>query len=115
MLHEHRGVRHKHRLPRLTLSTILSWAGAHRRRAGRLPTKTSGPVMDSPGDTWMAVHLALRMGYRGLPGGSSLAMLLEGERKSAGRVPYDPVETHVTGAGQSRRRAANQLDLRHVT
>lgn len=77
LLQQHRGVRHKHRSPPFRESKILAWARAHRRRMGRLPTKDSGPVIDSPGDTWMAVHIALRMGRRGLPGASSLSLLLQ--------------------------------------
>jgi hypothetical protein len=40
--------------------------------------KTSEPVIDSPGNSWMAVYIAMRMGRRGLPGGSSLSTLLMG-------------------------------------
>jgi hypothetical protein len=77
LLHQHRGVRHKRRLPRLSVRRIVAWARAHRRRTGRLPTMNSGPVIDSPGETWTAVNIALRRGRRGLPGGSSLSKLLQ--------------------------------------
>ena len=35
----------------------------------------SGPIAEAPGETWKSVDLALRYGYRGLPGGASLARL----------------------------------------
>jgi hypothetical protein len=75
------GARHQLRRPRLTKSEIIEWARAHLRHIGRFPTKTSGPIIDSPGDTWMAVQIALRIGLRGLPGGSSLSKLLKNERQ----------------------------------
>ena len=81
LLQERRGMRHKRCLPPFRESKILAWARAHRRRMGKFPSKESGPVVDSPGDTWMAVHVALRMGRRGLLGGSSLAKLLKSQRK----------------------------------
>src|SRR5262249_32842998 len=45
-------------------------------RTGRWPAVKSGPIPEAPGETWVAVDQALRMGARGLPGGSSLAGLL---------------------------------------
>ena len=38
-------------------------------------------VADAPGETWMAVNLALWQGLRGLPGGWSLARLLKGGQR----------------------------------
>lgn len=76
LLKQHRGLRHKRYLPRFTVGKITAWARAHYRRTGKFPTAISGPVLDSPGDTWMAVQVALHLGRRGLPGGSSLARLI---------------------------------------
>jgi hypothetical protein len=76
LLAEHRGVRNKSDLPRLTLRQIRSWATAHRRRTGRWPGTRSGPIAEAPGETWKGVEMALRQGLRGLPGCSSLAKLL---------------------------------------
>jgi hypothetical protein len=59
---------------------ILEWADAHFGRTGEWPHKNSGPISDSPGDTWMAVEMALCKGRRQLPGGSSLALLLAENR-----------------------------------
>src|SRR5262245_53641724 len=62
------------------VTAVLAWADAWKARTGRWPLRTSGPVPESPGDTWMAVSLALAKGHRGLPGGSSLARLLAQRR-----------------------------------
>jgi hypothetical protein len=71
--------------PRLTVAQILAWADAHRRRTGRWPGQTSGPVAGVPGQTWAAVVEALRRGLRGLPEGDTLARLLARERGVAPR------------------------------
>jgi hypothetical protein len=70
------GVRNPLDLPPLSLEQVLSWADAHFRRTGKRPTCNHGPIMDAPGETWAGVEGALRYGRRGLPGGSSLAKLL---------------------------------------
>jgi hypothetical protein len=76
LLAEHRGHRNKAALPRLSEALILRWADAHHRRAGAWPQATSGPVTDAPGEHWQAIASALLRGWRGLPGGDSLARLL---------------------------------------
>lgn len=80
LLAQYRGVRNPRRLPPLTELTILKWADEHHRRTGSWPNYASGPVLDSPGDSWLAVDSVLRQGHRGLPGGSSLARLLAERR-----------------------------------
>jgi len=70
------GRRAKQAAPRLTRRQILAWAEAEQRRTGKWPKKRSGPVLEASGETWLRVDIALRYGYRGLPGGSSLAQLL---------------------------------------
>ena len=62
--------------PPFTIRQILAWADAYHRRTGKWPGQTSGPVAESPRENWHRIEHALRRGYRGLPGGSSLAMLL---------------------------------------
>ena len=49
-------------------------------RTGRWPATTSGPIADTEKETWRKVHAALANGFRGLPGGSSLARLLAQKR-----------------------------------
>src|SRR5262249_8987014 len=68
LLAEHRGVRNEKALPPLTVPAIKTWIVAHYRRAGRWPTRASGPVVEAPGETWKAVEAALRRGGRGLSG-----------------------------------------------
>jgi hypothetical protein len=68
------------RWTKLTISQILRWADDFRKRTGRWPTMESGPVQGVPELTWRRVDNALRLGFRGLAGGSSLARLLEAER-----------------------------------
>ena len=62
--------------PPLRVGQILGWAEAHRGRTGGWPSALSGPIPEAPGESWRAVDDALRRGYRGLPGGDSLARLL---------------------------------------
>jgi hypothetical protein len=80
LLAEHRGVRHPKQLPRLTDEQILAWADAYFQRTGEWPKTTSGPISDAPGETWMAMAMALDQGHRGLPGGTTLARLLAEQR-----------------------------------
>src|SRR5215469_1475829 len=80
LLAEHRHVRNLCQLPRLSRQQILAWTDAHQKRTGAWPTARSGPVAGVPGETWRALDSALRVGLRGLPGGSSLARLLAFER-----------------------------------
>jgi hypothetical protein len=81
LLQAERGVRNIQDLPRLTEEQIVAWAETHYRRNGSWPTKDSGPIDSAPGETWNGVHIALRRGRRSLPGGSSLARLLDKHRK----------------------------------
>jgi hypothetical protein len=82
-LNEHRGIflGMKHRPHRtraeklLDVKMIRAWARAHHRRTGEWPQRDTGPIPKSGGQTWVAVNAALRLGYRGLPGGSSLAKI----------------------------------------
>lgn len=60
----------------LSVEQILTWAATHQARHGRRPSSRSGQV-DRTDETWSKVDQALRLGYRGLPGGSSLARLLD--------------------------------------
>jgi hypothetical protein len=75
LLTEHRNVRNIGWLPNLTERKILRWADAYHRRTGAWPTRRSGPILEAPGETWSCVNDALRIGRRGLPGGSSLLRL----------------------------------------
>jgi hypothetical protein len=61
----------------LDVEQIKAWAGAHHARYGKWPTAKSGLVTAAPGEFWSVIDVALRKGYRGLKGGSSLHLLLE--------------------------------------
>jgi hypothetical protein len=89
---------HRGRRPPLTEKQILAWADAHFARTGRWPSTYSGPVTDAPGETWGKINSALYDGFRGLPGGDSLAKLLyrhqRGRRKA---VPGRPQHSWLPG------------------
>lgn len=90
LLAKHRGKRNPRGLPDLTERRILTWADAHRDRTGVWPKERGGgPVVGVPGESWRNVGAALREGGRGLPGGSSLALLLEQhrQRRNQGHLP----------------------------
>jgi hypothetical protein len=75
----------------LTIDQILAWADAHHRRTGRWPSSISGSVYGQRQQTWLAVDLCLRLGFRGLPGGSSLARLFQKHRGVWGRRNKPPL------------------------
>jgi hypothetical protein len=81
LLIEHRGARKKRHLSLFTQEQILEWADHHHRLTGRWPQKRSGSVLAAPGETWRGIDHAFRHGYRGLPGGSSLAQALAESRQ----------------------------------
>lgn len=86
LLAQHRQVRNRASVPLLTETQILAWADAHHVRTGHWPTSEAGPIADAPGETWTAVENALKKGGRGLPSGSSLAQLLEKQRRVPNRL-----------------------------
>jgi hypothetical protein len=73
------------RRPPLTVAEVLAWADAHRAHTGAWPGTAGGPVLACPGVTWRQIDNALRLGLRGLPGGSSLPRLLERARCAPAR------------------------------
>lgn len=76
LLERERGVRNPVRPPRLTEEQIVAWAEQHFNRTGSWPNTKTGPILDSPGDDWGLISVALSQGLRGLKGGESLAWLL---------------------------------------
>ncbi len=76
LLAQRRGVQNRLSPPPLNEQQILAWAKAQYKATGRWPSEDSGPIKQSPADTWRAVSKALRYGRRGLRGGSSLHQLL---------------------------------------
>jgi hypothetical protein len=94
LLHERRGVRHKGRLPPLTIPQILTWADAHHQRTGFWPLQTSGRVLEDPAESWSGINASLTIGGRGLKPGSSLAKLLDRERNVISRVSRARLSIH---------------------
>jgi hypothetical protein len=80
LLAERRNARNRAALPKLTDKTILAWADSHCRRTGKWPVRFSGRILDSPGDTWQAVHEALQKGCRGVSERMTLAQFLRKKR-----------------------------------
>jgi hypothetical protein len=76
LLAEYRGVVNPADRPPLTEDLIAGRVVEHHHAKGTYPTRASGPIAGSDGDTWLAIDAALHRGTRGLPGGSSLADLL---------------------------------------
>jgi hypothetical protein len=70
---------------------ILGWADEHRQRTGEWPSQKSGPVAGAEGENWKQLDAALRLGQRGLKGGSSLAKLLVGRRQAPDRANRPPL------------------------
>lgn len=66
--------------PQLTVTQILAWADKHHERTGEWPVRASGVVRATRGERWGNIHMSLSRGNRGLPGGITLAQLLERER-----------------------------------
>jgi hypothetical protein len=81
-LSEHRNVRNDRNLPPLTVNLILSWADQFFSDHGFWPKAKSGPCGPGISENWRGVDNALRIGYRGLRGGSSLAKLLDKYRRN---------------------------------
>jgi hypothetical protein len=92
LLAEHRGVPHPADRPRLTTEQILAWADGYHERTGRWPSRRSGAILEAQGETWLAVEAALAGGWRGLPGGSSLAKLLDAHGRRGTRRTTAPDE-----------------------
>jgi hypothetical protein len=75
------------------LADVLDWAGAYRARHGRFPCVLSGPIPETPGETWKKVDEALARGGRGFPGGSSLHQLLKQHLEAPDNRKAQPVLT----------------------
>ena len=74
-------------LPPLSEEQIFRWAKAHFSRTGKWPHNKLDKLKDAPGETWIAIDIALVRGTRGLAGESSLAQLLDqrGEKQNPQR------------------------------
>lgn len=77
----------------LTVEAILRWADGHFNRTGRWPYTGSGEVTDKPSESWARIDQALRVGCRGLRGGTTLAKLLHKHRGAPRRGSRRPLLT----------------------
>ena len=73
----------------MSVEQILAWADAHHEEYGRWPAQSSGRVAESPKHTWRGIDMTLKLGGRGLSGGSSLIRLLGEHRGRKGRTGPD--------------------------
>jgi hypothetical protein len=74
---DHRGARiHLYRPP-LSEEQIAQWLKLHKDVNGKWPSRHSGPIPNSGGETWCGVMMALRKGGRGLKRRFSLKKLID--------------------------------------
>jgi hypothetical protein len=109
-------IRPRAKKPDLTIGQILTWADDFHRTHGRWPTMTDGLVEGTADQTWLAADASLRVGTRGLPGGSSLAKLL---LKCRGRrhwhLPPDLSIAHILVWADSHHRRTGEWPGGHDT
>lgn len=88
LLMQYRGRQHFFLKPDFTVDQILTWADAFHATTGDWPKYQDGAIASTT-ETWSAVQTSLQRGTRGLPGGGSLAQLLDEHRG---------VKNHLAGA-----------------
>jgi hypothetical protein len=110
LLAEHRGWRRPMRRPPLAVHQVLAWAKAFHTRTGRWPRREDGPILEAPGETWMAVQRALQGARRGLPRYASLARLLRTKLAKTGFAGRDLPNTRVSAGKPDKRRNPNVVD-----
>jgi hypothetical protein len=69
----------------LYIGQILEWADAHHGRTGSWPQRDSGQVWETADEKWINIDTCLRLGFRGLRPGGSLARLLMKHRGKRNR------------------------------
>jgi hypothetical protein len=88
-----RGIKRTYRRwrPALTQQQILDWAEAFFKTHGRWPHTKSGPIAGAHPETWQIINSALSVGTRGLPGGLSIARLLQAAKGVTARIGVPPL------------------------
>lgn len=76
LLARYRDLRNRSDLPLLTVKQVLAWADAHRKRTGDWPINNSGPIPESPGDTWSGIDSTMHRTTRWRFPRTSLAKFL---------------------------------------
>jgi hypothetical protein len=92
-----------------SIQAILKWADTYYKRTGRWPTMYSGSIPGVPDATWRRVDNALRLGLRGLRGGTSLARLLAEARgvRNLCSLPRLTIQQILSWSDAHRRRASS--------
>ena len=80
LLAEHRQARNKANLPAITVQQILTWADEHLQANDAWPNQNAGQIPETE-EKWQNINACLLVGLRGLPGGSSIAKLLDKHRR----------------------------------
>jgi hypothetical protein len=111
LLAQERQARNGTNRPPLTAEQILTWADNYRWRHSRWPGVKAGPIEEAPEENWQAINLALRYGYRGLPGGISLRQLLAQQRPLVPRETWEEAAVRRYRAGESLKHIATALDV----
>jgi len=95
LLAEHCGLKNRKKLPPLSVGQVLAWADAHHKRTRHWPKDSTGIIEGAPNETWKGVNHALRVGYRGFPGGSSLARFLKEHRGVRNHLDRPPLSVEL--------------------
>jgi hypothetical protein len=80
LLAKYRRAPHPKKKQKLSVRRIWQWVLRHYHDSGEWPRKSRDNIPGSI-DTWFSIDNALRSGLRGLPGGSSLAQLIDHRRR----------------------------------
>ena len=93
----------------LHIGQILEWADAHRARTGQWPRQDSGQVWETADEKWLNIDNCLRLGFRGLRPGGSLARLLAKHRGRRNRkaLPKYTIIQLLNWADAHHRRTGN--------
>jgi superfamily II DNA or RNA helicase len=111
LLAARRGVRNIQNAAALTVDQILRWARSHKRRTGKWPTATSGPIPNTL-ETWSGIDVASKRGRRGLSQKRSLAQLLADEAGVRYRLaPCDLTIGQILEAADEYRRKTGRFPV----
>lgn len=95
----------------LSIETILGWADTHFAAHDQWPIQATTTPISGTSMTWRSIDASLRCGLHGLPGGTSLARLLEEHRgKWVAKRPHYPTlsERQIAAWQKSHRKATGQ-------
>lgn len=115
VLANHGQVRAERRARRFSITRILSWSDAHHGRTGAWPEVQSGSIPEAPGENWKRIDNALKLGLRGLDGGSSLTKLLTERRGKWNRKGRPPLRySHILEWADAHHKRTGQWPIASV-